>query len=452
MLNILIVDDEEVYRKEIGEFLKKKKFEIFFADRPSKAKEILKDNEIDIVILDANLPELNGLDFLSEIKKDYADTEVIIITGFGDMNSVIKALRNGASDFFTKPFSLLDIYAAIERTQKYIKLENKLKYMENAFNRLTDNIFKDSYTNFIGKSKAIKKVFQAIKQVAKTYNTSVMIIGETGTGKELVARGIHYLSDRKKNIFYPVNCAAIPDEIFESEFFGYKKGAFTGAFINKPGILEISHGGTLFLDEVTELTLRQQGKLLRTLEDRIVRRIGSHREFFFDVRIVSATNEDISALLEKGNLREDFYYRLNSFEIKIPPLRERKEDIPLLVDYFVEQYQKILRHPIRKIEDSVYTTLTKYDFPGNIRELRNIIEKAIIISQDNILRKEDISFNTQRSETKNKIYDLEELEKTTILEVLKMTNFKKSKAAKILNISRQALDRRLEKYGIKIPD
>ena len=350
MLNILIVDDEEVYRKEIGEFLKKKKFEIFFADRPSKAKEILKDNEIDIVILDANLPELNGLDFLSEIKKDYADTEVIIITGFGDMNSVIKALRNGASDFFTKPFSLLNIYAAIERTQKYIKLENKLKYMENAFNRLTDNIFKDSYTNFIGKSKAIKKVFQAIKQVAKTYNTSVMIIGETGTGKELVARGIHYLSDRKKNIFYPVNCAAIPDEIFESEFFGYKKGAFTGAFINKPGILEISHGGTLFLDEVTELTLRQQGKLLRTLEDRIVRRIGSHREFFFDVRIISATNEDISTLLEKGNLREDFYYRLNSFEIKIPPLRERKEDIPLLVNYFVEQYQKILRHPIRKIE------------------------------------------------------------------------------------------------------
>lgn len=456
-ISILVLDDEKVFRKEIKEFLDGEGFSVLTAERPSEAFSILSENQIDILILDLRLPEMDGLQVLTKVKEEYPDIEVIMITGHGDMDAVINALRLGAIEFFPKPFRLLDMRAAIQRTKRYIALHEQLKEINQTYSLVSKDLIESIGTEIIGNSFGIRQVVDLMGKVAKTDNTSVLITGESGTGKELVARGIHYLSSRKKSYFYAVNCSAIPDTLFESEFFGHKKGAFTGANEDKAGWFEVANGGTLFLDEVVEMQPAMQSKLLRVLEERKIRRIGSSVAIPVDVRIIAATNQDINKLIEEGKFRSDLYYRLNSFQIHIPPLRERKEDIPILFDYYVKHISTRMGKKITQVDPTIVKAMMGYNFPGNIREMRNMVERAIILSEGGRLNMKNFSGLIAPTDSVSTtgiigedIFDLDLIEKIVIMKALERTGYKKTEAAQLLNITRQALDRRLEKYDINL--
>jgi len=456
-ISILVLDDEKVFRKEIKEFLDGEGFSVLTAERPSEAFSILSENQIDILILDLRLPEMDGLQVLTKVKEEYPDIEVIMITGHGDMDAVINAMRLGAIEFFPKPFRLLDMRAAIQRTKRYIALHEQLKEINQTYSLVSKDLIESIGTEIIGNSFGIRQVVDLMGKVAKTDNTSVLITGESGTGKELVARGIHYLSSRKKSYFYAVNCSAIPDTLFESEFFGHKKGAFTGANEDKAGWFEVANGGTLFLDEVVEMQPAMQSKLLRVLEERKIRRIGSSVDIPVDVRIIAATNQDINKLIEEGKFRSDLYYRLNSFQIHIPPLRERKEDIPILFDYYVKHISTRMGKKITQVDPTIVKAMMGYNFPGNIREMRNMVERAIILSEGGRLTMKNFSGLIAPTDSVSTtgiigedIFDLDLIEKIVIMKALERTGYKKTEAAQLLNITRQALDRRLEKYDINL--
>jgi DNA-binding NtrC family response regulator len=454
-MNILVLDDEKVFRDEIKEFLESDGFTVHSAERPSEAFKILGDNEIDLLILDMRLPEMDGISVLKRVKEQYPDMEVIMITGHGDMDVVISAMRHGAVEFFPKPFRLIDMKAAIQRTKRYINLSNRLKEVNLTYALVSKELRESVGYEIMGTSKAINQVVELMKKVARAESTSVLITGESGTGKELVARGIHYLSSRKNSYFYAVNCSAVPDTLFESEFFGHRKGSFTGANEDKAGWFEIAHGGTLFLDEIVDMQPAMQSKLLRVLEDKKIRRIGSTVDVPVDVRIIAATNQNIGSLIESGRFRSDLYYRLNSFEINIPPLRERREDIPLLLDYFVRLIAQKLNKKIQSVDASVVKAMYAYSFPGNVRELRNMVERAMILCEGNRLSLRDFAGLSPVEGAielipgeGEELFNLEETEKRLILKALERSGYKKTEAAQLLNITRQSLDRRLEKYGI----
>lgn len=450
-LSILVLDDEKAIREEILEFLTEDGYSLFEAERPSRAFAIMEEEIIDVIILDLQLPEMDGLSVLKKIKENNDHAEVIMITGHGDMEAVIQAMRLGAMEFFTKPFRLLDMKAAIQRSRRFVELSNRLKEANLGYSLLSRELHDSVGSQIMGNSLAIRRAVDLMEKVAKSDTTSVLITGESGTGKELVARGIHYLSSRKKNIFCPVNCSAIPDSLFESEFFGHKKGAFTGAMEDKIGWFEIANGGTLFLDEVVEMQPQMQAKLLRVLEDRKVQRIGSHIEIDVDTRILAATNKNIAQLVDEHRFRADLYYRLNSFIINMPPLRERREDIPILLNHFLGYYSSKFNKNLPEVDAGIYKLLNQYDFPGNVRELRNMVERAIILSDGKRLRSRDFAVGEvlQESSTSGEeVFDLDELEKRTIIRALEKTDYKKVEAALLLNITRQALDRRMEKYNL----
>lgn len=459
VLKILVLDDEKVFRDEIKEFLENDNFIVFGAEKPSVAFNILENKEIDIMILDLRLPEMDGLQVLKIIKDKYPDLEVIMITGHGDMDAVINAMRLGAVEFFPKPFRLLDMKAAIQRTKRYIQLNSRYKEMNQNYNLLAKEMLENAGNEILGISPAINTVIDLMSKVARANNTSVLITGESGTGKELVARGIHCLSERKSSYFYAVNCSAIPESLFESEFFGHKKGSFTGATEDKAGWFEIAHGGTLFLDEVVEMQPQMQSKLLRVLEERKVRRIGSSTVIPVDVRIIAATNQSLSKCMDEGKFRTDLFFRLNSFEINIPPLREHREDIPILLDYYIKLLSKKMGKKIKSYDQHIIKMMNSYDFPGNVRELRNMIERAIILCEDNRIEVSNFTGLPQISPNQTtlpstnigeEIFDLDMIEKIVIMKALEKTGYKKVEAAQLLNITRQALDRRLEKYEINI--
>lgn len=456
-LKILVLDDEKVFREEIREFLEGDGFTVLLSAKPSEAFSVLSENEVDILILDLRLPEMDGLEVLKQVKIQYPDIEVIMITGHGDMDAVIRAMRHGAVEFFPKPFRLLDMRAAIQRTKRYISLHAELKEINQTYSLISKELIESVGNEILGKTSAINQVVDLMSKVAKADNTSVLITGESGTGKELVARGIHYLSERKKSYFYAVNCSAIPETLFESEFFGHKKGSFTGANEDKAGWFEIAHGGTLFLDEVVEMQPAMQSKLLRVLEERKIRRIGSSVDIPVDVRIIAATNQNIHKLIETGKFRPDLYYRLNSFEINIPPLRDRKDDIPLLLDYYVKLLSQRLGKRINSVDTAINRVMMSYNFPGNVRELKNMVERAIILCDGNKLTLKNFTGLAPSVETPSttstigeEIFDLDLIEKIVIMKALEKTGYKKAEAAQLLNITRQSLDRRLEKYEINI--
>ncbi|HNV82025.1 MAG: sigma-54 dependent transcriptional regulator [Tenuifilaceae bacterium] len=453
----MILDDEKVFREEIREFLENDDFTVLVAERPSEAFNILQNDSIDILILDIRLPEMDGFAVLERVKELYPQIEVIMITGHGDMDAVIQAMRMGAVEFFPKPFRLLDMKAAIKRTRRFIELNQRYKEVNRSYEAIAKDLRDNVGYEIVGNSKKIRQVMELMHKVAQSDQTSVLITGESGTGKELVARGIHYLSSRKKNFFHAVNCSAIPDSLFESEFFGHRKGAFTGANEDKAGWFEIANGGTLFLDEIVDMQPTMQSKLLRVLEDRKVRRIGATTDLSVDVRIIAATNQDIQSLLDDNKFRNDLYYRLNSFEIVIPPLREHPEDIPVLLEYYTDLLSRKMNKKITAIDESVVRILQDYNFPGNIRELRNMVERAIILSDGNRLTSREFAISGISPDAEmvaakeyEQIFDLEELEKLTIIRAMEQTGYKKTEAAQLLNITRQSLDRRIEKHGLKL--
>ena len=447
-MKILVVDDEQIYRDEITEFLSGIDCHVYQTGLPSKALETLKETDIDIIILDIKLPEMNGLILLKKIKKDYPDIEVIMITGHGDMDNVIKTLRLGAIDFINKPFGTIEIQSALERSKRFIDLKSKLKRIELNYSVAKKELQNTFGHEIIGNSQEMKRVFDLMSRVSKTNDTSVLITGETGTGKELVARGIHYLSERKNNYFYDVNCSAIPDTLFESEFFGHRKGAFTGAREEKAGCFEIANNGTLFLDEIGDMPYNQQKKLLRILEERKVRRIGSHKEIKVNVRLMAASNRDLKKLVDNNKFRADLYHRISTFTIPIQPLRNRKGDIPLLLEYFTKKFAEKTRKHITQIDRNVGIYLHNYDFPGNVREFKNMVEKAVIMCDENILRKNHfLDIKDYGSISEPTTFNLELLEKNTIIKALKQSGLK-SDAAKLLNITHQSLNRKIKKHKI----
>lgn len=452
-LKILILDDEKTIRDNLIEFLSDLDFTVFQAEKPSIAFEILEKEDIDIMILDLMLPEMSGMEVLQKVKTDWPEVEVIMITGHGDMDAVMQAMRYGAKEFFQKPFKLKEIQQSIERSRRFVELNSKLKEVEFNYKLVSKELNLSIGNEIIGTSRAINQVLDLMGKVAKAGDTSVVITGESGTGKELVARGIHYLSDRKNAYFYAVNCSAIPENLFESEFFGHKKGAFTDASEDKAGWFEIANGGTLFLDEIGDMHPGLQSKLLRVLEDRKVRRIGTHKDIDVDVRVIAATNQDLKQLVAVNKFRNDLYYRLNAFEIHIPPLRDRKEDIPMLAEYYINYFSEKLKKQLADIDTKIYKKLQTYDFPGNIRELKNMIEKAMIINDEAVLRIRHFKYSLDVAEEESytneeENLDLERMEKEMVSKALDKADFNKSKAAELLNISRQALDRRMEKYGL----
>jgi DNA-binding NtrC family response regulator len=451
-MNILVLDDEKRIRDELAEFLSDNGHSVFQAGKPSEIYPLMNRYQIDLAIVDINLPEKDGLTVLREIKHIDNDVEVLIITGQGDMDKAIEAMRAGAADFFTKPVRLGEVVTAIERTKRYMNLSRQYSQIRNNYNHLLQELQDGMGLQMIGKSKAQKKIDEDIKIVASNPNVSVMICGESGTGKELVARCIHYLSSRKKNYFYPVNCAAIPETLFESEFFGYVKGAFTNAATNKAGWFEIANKGTLFLDEIGDMQPMMQAKLLRIVEDGKVRRLGSNNELSVDVRIITATNRNIEQLVSAGAFRQDLFHRINTFQITIPPLRERKDDIPLMIEHFLQHFAHKSGKEISSIENSLLDNLVEYHFPGNVRELKNMIERAVLLCNGSKLTVKHFCLNSI-STNKDRIhhtddtpvYDLALVEKETIQRALKQTNNNKLQAAKLLNISWQALARKLKK-------
>jgi len=454
-MNILIVDDEEKIRSGLCQFLNKQSFNTFQTGLPSEAFAIVENNDIDIVLLDIRLPEMDGLDVLKRLKEINPETEVIMISGYGEINIVIEAMRKGAIDFFQKPLSLVEVQRAIENTQRYHNLNRKLMDIELKYNTIVNNLNQENRNNIFGTSPGLKTVLALMNRVAETDNTSVLITGESGTGKELIAKGIHFLSQRKNEIFCPVNCSAITESLFESEFFGYVQGAFTGALKNKYGLFEAANNGTLFLDEIGDLPYALQPKLLRALEERCITPVGSHKGKRVNVRVIAATNQDIEKLITEKKFREDLFYRFNTFVIHVPPLRERKEDILILFENFLNHFSAVLNKKITHVDRDLYDLLLGYSFPGNVRELKNMVERAVILCEKSVLKKEYFQINAPLQEGMeihvNKPgphYDLDEAEKQIIMQALDVTGNNKNKAAKLLNITWQSLDRRLKKFNL----
>jgi DNA-binding NtrC family response regulator len=454
MLNILIIDDDPIYRRLSSSILKEK-FNVYTVDSPSAGFQVLKNQKIEYVICDYRLPEMDGLDVLARIKTDYPQVEVIMISDSGDMNTVIEALRRGAVDYFKKPFTPADIWMSIEKTRKYTELKKSYHSEKNKNTELKKLVDSEFGVEMIGSSKIISDTKNQMRMVAQTPDTSVLILGESGTGKELVARGIHNLSKRKDEFFGAVNMSAIPENLFESEFFGHKKGSFTGAISDKAGWFETANKGTLFLDEIGEMTPNLQVKLLRVLEDRTYTKVGTQSSNRFDIRIIAATNKPIELISSGKEFRIDLFHRVGTFIIYLPPLRERKGDIPELVKYFVDMFARKMAKNINHIQPQVFELLKNYNFPGNIRELRNIIERAVILCFDDTLRVESFSLmNTFGAQETSDVcfdtYNLEEIERQTILKALEVSNNNKSEAARLLNIEWNALYRRMQKFNISI--
>lgn len=451
-LKILVLDDEKRVRDEIEEFLDRNDYTVYKAAAPSEAFTVLENIKIDIGIIDIKLPEMDGISVMKKIKEKDPTIEIIMISGHGDMGSVIDAMRLGAADYFPKPFRLMEINNAIERTKRFLDLNRKLQDVEESNTILAKELHANIGQRLLGDSMVLKNVVELMTKVAKSDTTSVLITGESGTGKELIARGIHYLGSRSKKSFHSVNCSAIPESLFESEFFGHKKGSFTGANDDKQGWFEIADKGTLFLDEISDMPLNQQAKLLRVLEEKKVSKVGSHKVISVDVRVIAASNRDLEQMSQENKFRFDLYHRLSSFVIHIPPLRERKEDIPLLLNYFINEYSRRMAKPIKTIDPAIFTDLKKYSFPGNVRELKNMVERAIIVCEGDALNLNHFLFNRDKMDIEKGIQtetlDIELTEKKLIMKALKRSDYNKSKAAGLLNISWQSLDRRLKKYGI----
>lgn len=451
---ILVIDDDPVYRKLSASILKDR-FTVFTADTPSKGLAILRSQPIHHLICDYLLPEMTGLELIRIIKAEFPTITIIFISDSGDMDTVIEAMRNGAVDYFRKPFTPADIWMSIERSTKIAELNETIAFERRKNKQLRELVDQEFGVDIIGTSPQIKEIKNQMRMVARTPDTSVLILGESGTGKELVARGIHNLSARKNELFGAVNMSAIPEALFESEFFGHKKGSFTGAITDKAGWFETTHKGTLFLDEIGEMSAGLQVKLLRVLEDRTYVKVGTQCEQKFDLRVIAATNKQLQEISNRSNFRLDLFHRIATFIIYIPPLRERPEDIEEISNYFAVKYAgRMLKNKLTLHPESI-ELLKQYNFPGNIRELRNLIERAVIVCTGNeLLPAHFMLFNHNHSSASfsfashEEVFNLDQLEKDTIVKALKKCNYNKSEAAKLLNLEWNALYRRIQKHRI----
>ena len=450
-MRVLLIDDDADILISVGRYLREQGHQLHVAESGSQGLDILQRETIDVVITDLKMPQMDGFEVLRRIKKIAPETEVIMITGYGDIDGAVRAMREGAADFFTKPVQLAELSMALARTFRFHALHQEKERYQKRFDRLNEEVgqlFNPS--SIIGQSPAILAVKERIKEVGQTHATSVLIHGETGTGKELVARAIHYGSARAQGPFIAVNCTTIPQSLAESMLFGHAKGAFTDARQDHKGYFEQAHEGTLFLDEIGDMSPEIQAKLLRTLEERRIQRIGEYNEISVDVRVVSSTHRELSQYISEGAFREDLYYRLNTFTIHIPPLRERRGDIALLGQHFLERYAPEMRKSIEGFTPEAIALLETHSFPGNIRELRNTIERAAILCKSRQIIPKNLQFDpsaTAPSDEPGNL-NLAENEKRLIEQALQQSGQVQSQAAKLLGITPDAIRRRRERYSI----
>jgi DNA-binding NtrC family response regulator len=441
---ILVVDDDQEMCGLLSDVLKGEGFSVIALSDSLEASKALKREEFDAILTDLKMKGLKGLDLLEDANKRVPLTPVIIITAFGTIESAIQAMKMGAYDYITKPFQMDDLILTVKKA-----LENRLLKKEVV--RLKKEVeTRYHFHRLIGKSPPMQRIYDLIERISDS-SSNVFVTGESGTGKELVAKAIHYNGIRKEGPFIAVNCAAIPETLLESELFGYKKGAFTDAKTDKKGLVFEAYEGTLFLDEITEMPNTLQAKLLRVIEEREVRPLGDTRSYPIDVRIVSTTNRDIQSVIEDGRFREDLYYRLKVIDIELPPLRERREDIPLLIQHFIDKFNVNLKKRISGVSEEALKLLLSYSWPGNVRELENVIERAINLSQQEIILPEDLPKSLdQRADEKlfekaiREKLTLSQLEKEYIKRVLMEVEGNKSKAAERLGLDRKTLYRKLQ--------
>lgn len=438
--SVLIIEDDKLMRITLEDSLRANDYEVTSSERAQEAFSLVKERGFDLIVTDVRLPDKNGIELLKELPA-LSDAPVIVMTAFGTIKDAVDAMKLGAFDYITKPFSLEEFILLVERTIEFKRLRQ-----ENL--RLREDIKRCfGLSSIIGESKAIRDLLMMIEKIATTDST-VLITGESGTGKDLFGTTIHYQSPRRDKPLIKVNCAALPEGLIESELFGHEKGAFTGALKRKPGRFELASGGTIFLDEVGDLPLSAQAKLLRVLQDRSFERIGGTETIKVDVRIIAATNRNLKEEIKRGRFREDLFYRLNVIPVHIPSLRERKEDIPVLVEYFLKRFNSQSGRPVKFSSDAM-KALLEYEYPGNVRELENIIERAVVLSHDGVIKKEDLPFSLTPADTLLLSEVSNRAEKGHILKVLKLTGGNKTRAAELLGISRKTLWEKLNVYKIE---
>jgi DNA-binding NtrC family response regulator len=434
-MRLLIVEDEHDLVSLLKEYLEDKGYKVSIAEKGAQALELLERQGFDLVLLDLFLPDMNGIEILEKIKLSQPLSEVIVLTGHGTVKVAVDAMKKGAYDFLTKPCTLEEIETTLEKAYQslMIKKENRLFKREK---NLTEE-------GFVFESPKMRELLKTVEKIACS-DCPVLLVGETGVGKELIARMIHSVSNRREKPFVAINIASIPKDLLEAELFGYEKGAFTGATFSKDGFFELADGGVLFLDEISEIEPSLQAKLLRAIETKKFYRVGGRKEIESDVRIISATNRNLRELIKEGKFREDLYFRLNTFELYIPPLRERREDIIPLARHFLKGFSVKYSKNTKGFTQEAEKLLLSYSFPGNVRELKNIVERVCLLCDGEYIDEDDLAFlNVEEHKL------LKELEKKKIEEVLKEVNYNKKLASEILGIPLRTLYRKIEKYNIK---
>jgi len=449
MAKVLLVDDEKSIRITLSAFLVKQGYKVEDAVNGKEAIEKLKTNFYDLVITDLKMKPMDGLDVLKAAKEINPFTEVMVLTGFGTVESGVEAMKLGAYDYIMKPPDMDEFRIMVAKAMERKELFTKVEELQNELKE------KYSFDNIIGKSKEMMEIFSLVSKVAPTEST-ILISGESGTGKELIAKALHISSRRKNRSFIAINCGALPESLQESELFGHVRGAFTGAIREKRGLFQEANGGTLFLDEVGEMASSAQVKLLRFLQDGEIRRVGENVQIHINVRLIAATNQDLEKAIEEGRFREDLYYRLNVIPINLPPLRKRRDDIALLANYFLEGSAEKTKKKVTSVSPEAMRILTGWNWSGNVRELENVIERAVILTNQNVIMQDDLPeyIKQERNHTLPDDQNveektLEELEKYYILGALDKYGWNQKKAAEILGISTTTLWRKLKTYGIE---
>jgi len=441
-ISILIVDDEESVRDSLYNWFIEDGYHVDCAENAKKALSVLESEKFDIILADIKMPGMDGLEMHRRIKSLNSDAIVIVMTAFASVETAVQALKDGAYDYITKPFDPDDLSHLIRNAAGQINLKSENEALKSKIVSL------ENIEDIVGNSDAMMQVLKEVESVAQS-NSSVIITGESGTGKELIARAIHSNSQRKFFPMVSVHCGALSEDLLESELFGHEKGAFTGAMFNRKGRFEMADGGTIFLDEIATISPKMQIELLRVLESKTFVRVGGNKEITSDFRVICATNRDLRKMVAEGTFREDLFYRLNVVNIKIPPLREREEDIPMLVDHFINKYCTSMSRDKVSIDKTAMNRLMDYEFPGNVRELENMIERAIVIGNGKEIKLRDLPLGKDVIDSSNE--SLEDLEKKYVQQILEKYNWNISRSAKVLKVDRVTLYNKIKKYDLKQP-
>ncbi|MBW2604393.1 MAG: sigma-54-dependent Fis family transcriptional regulator [Deltaproteobacteria bacterium] len=453
---LLIIDDEENMRHMLSSMLKKSGYRCYTASNGSMALDMVDQTLYDFILCDLKMPDMSGMEFFEAARDKLWASTVIMMSAYGSIDTAVEAMKKGAYDFISKPFKLDEVLLTLKKAEERESLKRENRWLKDRIKKIQDDYH---FGSMVAKSKGMEAVFKIAEKVAQ-YNTTVLICGASGTGKELIAQGIHFAGKRAKNLLVPVNCGGIPENLLESELFGYKKGAFTGADSDRKGLFEEADQGTIFLDEIGELPLSLQVKLLRVLQENEIRPVGDSKTKKIDVRVIAATSKNLDDEVKNGTFREDLFFRLNVMPIQLPPLKDRPEDIPILSQHFIDRFNISLKKNIKGITPAAMSILLKYHWPGNVRELGNVIERAAVLAEETILVPENFPLDSGESSKREKVEDFFDghslkaaqkiLEKRLITKAIEATNGNRTKAARILEISHPSLLSKIKAYDIDL--